>query len=405
MAAFEYVALDGRGRQKKGILEGDTARQIRQSLREQGLAPLQVDAVAEARARESRRPGWLQPSIKTADLALVTRQLATLMRAGMPIEESLKAVVEQTEKTKIKSILLGVRARVMEGHTLADGMSEFPNVFNHLYRSMVAAGEKSGHLDPVLERLADYTEKRQQTRQKIIAAIVYPVLLVLVAISVVSILLIFAVPNVVEKFQDMGHELPMSTRALIGITDFITAWGWLLAAVVILAFVGFRYALRNKEFRLRWHRRILNLPMIGKISRGVNSARFARTLSILHSSGVPLLDAMAISGDVLSNDALREAVDEARTRVREGSTLKGALQVSGYLPPMMLHMIGSGEASGELEEMLRRAAENQEWTFENMLEVGLSILGPLTILLMGGMVFFIVLAMLMPIIELNNIVS
>ncbi|MBD3654642.1 type II secretion system inner membrane protein GspF [Kangiella sp.] len=406
MAAFEYIALDARGKQKKGVLEADTPRQIRQQLREKDMTPLEVVHIGDAqKAREKSSGGFFKPSIKVADLALVTRQLATLVKAALPIEEALKAVADQTDKGKVKSIILGVRAKVLEGHTLADGMAEFPNVFNELYRSMVAAGERAGHLDKVLNRLADYTERRQKINSKVSAAMVYPVVLILVAVGVVSGLMVFAVPKVVEQFTHMSQELPVLTKILIGISDFVINYGLYTLILLVLMFVGMRYWLRNEDNKRRWHAKILKMPVFGRLSSNLNTAQFSSTLSILHSSGVPLLEAMNIGGKVLSNLKMRQAVAEAAVKVREGSSLKVALQQSGLFPPMMIHMIGSGEASGELEQMLQQVSDNQESLFENSVDVALNIMGPLIILALGGMVMFIVLAMMLPIFELTNSIT
>lgn len=406
MAAFEYVALDVKGKQKKGVLEGDTPRQIRQQLREKQLTPLDVNHIGDSRKNKSKDgSSFFAPKISVSELALVTRQLATLVRAALPIEEALKAVADQTDKSKVKTIVLGVRAKVMEGHTLADGLSEFPSIFNELYRSMVAAGERAGHLDKVLNRLADYTERRQKISSKVSAAMVYPLVLIIVSISVVAGLMVFAVPKVVEQFEHMGEELPTMTKILIGISDFTVSYGIYVLIASILLFVGIKVWLRKEENRLKWHAKILKIPVIGRLSRNLNTAQFASTLNILHSSGVPLLEAMNIGGKVLSNLKMRKAISEAAVKVREGGSLKVALQQTGQFPPMMIHMIGSGEASGELEHMLEQVSGNQETLFENSIDVALNIMGPLIILALGGMVMFIVLAMMLPIFQLTNSIT
>ncbi|AOE49021.1 type II secretion system inner membrane protein GspF [Kangiella sediminilitoris] len=405
MAAFEFVALDPKGKQKKGVLEGDTARQIRQQLREKSLTPLEVNHVGDSVSRKEKGGGFFGPKISVSDLALITRQLATLVKAALPIEEALKAVADQTDKSKVKTIILGVRSKVMEGHTLADGLSDFPSVFNELYRSMVAAGERAGHLDKVLNRLADYTERRQKISSKVSAAMVYPIVLILVAIGVVAGLMVFAVPKVVEQFQNMGEELPTITKVLIGISDFTISYGLYVLVLLILGFIGAKMWLRKEENKLKWHRVILRMPVIGRLSSNLNTAQFSSTLNILHSSGVPLLEAMNIGGKVLSNLKMRKAIQEAAVKVREGGSLKMALQQTGQFPPMMIHMIGSGEASGELEHMLEQVSDNQEGLFENSIDVALNIMGPLIILGLGAMVMFIVAAMMLPIFQLTNSIT
>jgi len=406
MPAFEYIALDTDGRQKKGVLEADTARQIRSLLRDKALTPLEVNEVAQATSKTvAGGKVTKKVRINTADMALVTRQLATLIRAALPIEEALKAVSDQCEKPAHKSMMLAVRARVVEGHNLADGLALFPNVFDALYRAMVAAGEKSGHLDEVLERLADYTEKRHYLRQKVQLAMVYPSILVTVALGVVSALLIYVVPKVVEQFDQAGQQLPLLTRIMITLSEFLQNWWWLiLTSLVIGTFAAIRL-LRQPAFRLQFDRRILRWPLIGRLTRGVNTARFARTLSILSSSAVPLLEGLRIAGEVVNNAYLKEVIHEAATRVREGSSLRSAISRSDAFPPMLVHMIGSGESSGQLDNMLERAAENHEREFEAMVGMTLGLLEPLLILTMGVVVLCIVLAILLPIFQMNQLIG
>jgi general secretion pathway protein F len=347
----------------------------------------------------------LRRGLSAADLALVTRQLATLVRSGMPLEEALLAVGQQSEKPRLKSILLGVRSRVMEGHTLAAGLSEFPQAFPEIYRATVAAGEQSGHLDPVLERLADYTESRQQLRQRVSHALIYPIILTLLAVTIVSGLLVYVVPKVVGVFENTGQEVPPFTRALIASSDFLRANGHWLVAVLALGLFVFRRMLRREAFRRRWHRFLLRLPVIGRLIRGVNTARFTRTLSILAGSGVPVLEALRISGEVVNNLPMREAIEETAVRVREGAPLGKSLATSRLFPPMTVHLISSGEASGELEDMLERAAANQEREVDGLVGALLSILEPALILLMGALVLAIVIAILLPIFQLNQLVQ
>lgn len=403
MGAFEYTAVDRGGRQRKGVLEGDTARQVRQLLRERGMLPMAVNEVVE---RERRARSFnLRRGISAADLALVTRQLATLLRSGMPLEETLLAVGEQNEKPRLKTILLGVRSRVMEGHTLAAGLAEFPQAFPEIYRATVAAGEQSGHLDPVLERLADYTESRQQLRQRVSHALIYPIILTVLAISIVGGLLVYVVPKVVGVFENTGQALPPFTRALIASSDFLREHGIWLVVLLVLGVYAFRRMLRQVDFRRRWHRFLLRVPVTGRLTRGINTARFTRTLSILAGSGVPVLEALRIAGDVVTNLPMREAVAEAAVRVREGAPLGRSLGASRLFPPMTMHLIASGEASGELESMLERAAANQEREVDSLVGALLAILEPALILLMGALVLAIVIAILLPIFQLNQLVA
>ncbi len=405
MAAYAYQALDARGRSRQGTLEADSPRQARQQLREQGLVPLEVtEAVAQARQSSSGTRLWRR-RIGSADLALLTRQLATLVGAALPIEEALKAVAEQCEKPRLRTLMAAVRTRVLEGHALAEAMSGFPDIFDRLYLAMVAAGEKSGHLDTVLERLADYTEQRQQLRSKLLQALIYPCVLTLVAISVVAILLTAVVPQVVAQFVHLSQTLPLSTRLLIGTSDLLSAYGLWGLLLLALAGLALRHWNRQPERRRRWHGLLLRLPVTGRVSRGLNSARFARTLSILTASAVPLLEGLRISSEVLSNDLARFRLAAACERVREGSSLYAALEQTRLFPPMMLHMIASGERSGELDQLLERAADNQDREFESQISIALGLFEPALVIGMASVVLFIVLAILQPILALNNLVS
>jgi general secretion pathway protein F len=405
MGAFEYTALDPRGREKRGVLEGDAARQIRQQLREKGWVPLSVEEVAQREAKERKRYAFLRRGISATELALITRQLATLVRAGLPLEECLRAVSQQADKGRLKSMLLAVRSRVMEGHSLAVGLSDFPHIYPELYRTTVEAGEQSGHLDRVLERLADYTESRQQLRQKIQLAVFYPALLTVVAILVVGGLMTYVVPQVVQVFENIGQELPPLTRGLIAVSDFLRNNGVVMLVLLALLIGGFSYLLRNPAIRRRFHKVLLAIPLVSRLERGLNTGRFARTFSILTASGVPVLEALRISAQVMSNLPMREAVTEATARVREGAGIAAALERSGYFPPMTVQLIASGEASGKLEEMLERAAINQEREIETLIAALLGLFEPLLILFMGSVVLIIVLAILLPIFDLNQLIQ
>ncbi|MCF6437363.1 MULTISPECIES: type II secretion system inner membrane protein GspF [Pseudoalteromonas] len=407
MAAFEYRALDGKGKEKSGILEADTAKQVRQMLREKAMMPLEVSPAAEKDKQQSGGGFKLfqgyKPSV--ADLALITRQLATLIQSSLPVEAAVMAVAEQCEKPRLKRMLMSVRSKVVEGYTLADGMSEFPHVFDNLYRSMVAAGEKSGHLDEVLNRLADYTEQRQHMRSQITQAMVYPTILVIFAIAIVSVLLGTVVPKILKTFEKSKQVLPWTTEWVMAASNFVQDY-WLITLVVLTSsMVLFKRALTQPKFRFWFDSKMLMLPGIGKVSRGINTARFARTLSILSSSSVPLLEGMKISGQVLENEKIKAAVAEAATRVSEGASLRAALHQTKLFPPMMLHMIASGEKSGELEQMLERAANNQDREFESMVNVSLKLLEPAMIASMAVIVLFIVMAILQPIMAMNKAVG
>ncbi len=405
MAAFEYKALDAKGKQKKGVIEGDHARQVRQRLKEQGLIPIELIETQAKAAQREQSPLSFKRGISTPDLALITRQLSTLVQSGMPLEECLKAVSEQSEKPRIRTMLAAVRSKVTEGYTLSDSLGDYPHIFDDLFRSMVEAGEKSGHLDSVLERLADYAENRQKMRSKLQQAMIYPVVLVVFAVCIVAFLLAAVVPKIVGQFVQMGQELPKSTQFLLSSSDFIQHWGVQLLVLLVILIYLVRWLLSKPSLRLKWDKKIIGMPLIGKITRGLNTARFARTLSICTSSAIPILDGMRVAVDVMSNKYVKQQVLLAADNVREGSSLRKALEQTKLFPPMMLHMIASGEQSGELESMLTRSADNQDASFESTVNIALGIFTPALIALMAGLVLFIVMATLMPILEMNNLMS
>ena len=406
MTAYRYRALNADGKLTKGFLEGDSERQVRGQLRSRSLRPVEVvEANRPAASNSGWRPRFFQPRISAGDLAMLTRQLSTLVLSNLPLDEALQAAAQQSRSSRIKGMLLQVRSRVSEGYTLAYAMAEFPLVFNEMYRAMVAAGEHSGHLGPVLEQLADYTEQRQYTSQKLKMAMIYPFILVGVAIAVVVALMVFVVPELVGIFAHSSRELPLLTRALIASSDFFREWGvWLLLGTVALVILV-RQLLRSESRRRRWHQLQLKIPGWARLVTAIDTARFASTLSILMASGVPLLDALRIAGQVLTNLVLRDDSKAVAELVQEGSSLNRALQQSGRFPPMMVHMVASGEASGELETMLARSADNQERELEMTLGTMMALFEPLMVVVMGGMVLMIVLAILLPIFDLNTMVK
>ncbi|TDJ29307.1 MAG: type II secretion system protein GspF [Gammaproteobacteria bacterium] len=404
MGAYQYVAFDSNGKERKGVLEGDTPRQVRALLRERELHPVEVTEV-EAKERSRRTEFSLRRGVSALDLALLTRQLATLTRAGLPLEEALQAVSEQTERPRLKSIILGVRARVLEGHTLATGLDDFPHAFPNIYRATVTAGEQAGRLDAVLERLADYTESRHNLRQKISHALIYPIVLTGLASTIIVLMLVYVVPKVVGVFETTGQTLPLLTRALIALSTFLQNWWFLVVAGIVAVVVGINRLLSREGPRRQYHRWLLRTPIFGRVSRGLNTARFTRTLSILSSSGVPIVEAMSISGSVVTNLPMRDAVEEATVRVREGGSIGRSLGQSKLFPPMSIHLISSGEASGELENMLERAANHQENEMDSLLGAMLSILEPALIIVMGLMVLAIVMAILLPIFQMNQLIA
>lgn len=403
MGAYQYVAVDPSGKEHRGVLEGDTPRHVRQLLRDKQLLPVEI-AEVEARERKSRRQLSFFKGISGLDLALLTRQLATLVKAGLPLEEALLAVSEHTEKPRLKSIILGVRAKVLEGHTLAAGLDDFPHAFPPVYRATIMAGEQAGQLDSVLDRLADYTESRHGLRQKVVQAMVYPILLTAIALIIIIVMLIAVVPKVVGVFETTGQDLPLMTRGLIAISSFVQNWWFLLIAGVVAGVMLILRLLRHEHIRRRVHRWLLRAPLIGRVTRGLNTARFTRTLSILTASGVPALEALRISASVIANLPMRAAVEEAAVRVREGGAIGRSLSQSKLFPPMSVHLISSGEASGELDSMLERAATHQESEMDGLLATMLSVLEPLLIVVMGLVVLAIVMAILLPIFQINQLV-
>jgi len=404
LGAFDYSALDASGHTQKGVLEGDTARQIRSRLRDSGLTPLSVEPVVKksAAGRHRRRA---QGGVSAGDLALATRQLATLAGSGLVLEEALQAVARQTGRKRLKSILHAARSRVMEGHTLASALGEFPEVFSDLYRATVAAGEQSGRLERVLERLADYTESRQRLNQKITLALFYPVLLSVVAIGVVIALLAYVVPQVVQVFENIGQQLPLLTRLLIATSDFVAGYGVLMLVAAIVALAGGRYVLGFEKPRLQFHRFLLRLPLVGRLITGLNTVRFTRTLGTMLDAGVPILEAFEVAGAVVTLLPMKYAIRVAAVRIREGAGVAESLARDELFPPVTVHLIASGESSGNLEAMLDRAADNQEQQLETLIGMFLGVFEPLLILLMGGLVLVIVVAILLPVFELNQLVK
>ena len=410
MAAFDYIALDAKGKEHKGVVEGDTARLVRQMLRDKGLMTLEItESHQKAQSKKSSSsmgtPRLFQRGISTTELALLTRQLATLIQAALPLDETLAAVANQTEKQRIKSMIFAIRSRVLEGHPLAVGLADYPKVFPELYRATVDAGEQSGHLDTVLERLADYTESRQEIQGKVRQALIYPAFLSLFAVAIVVFMMTSIVPQVVSVFEDTGQELPGLTLTLIAMSDFVVAYGMLILLVIVAAVIGFQVLLTRPAFVMKYHMFLFRLPIIHRLVRGLNAAMFTRTFSILTGSGVTVIEAMKISAKVVANLPMRKAILQATDRVREGSGIKNALDHSKLFPPMSLQLIASGENSGKLEEMLERASVQLEREQVTLIAYIVGILEPVIILTMGIMVLLIVLGILLPIFDLNSLVK
>ncbi len=405
MSAFEFTALDAQGHKQRGILEGDTPKQIRQALRERQWSPLTVTEAVQKSPSSGKLSLSQRQRIGTADLVLVTRQLATLVNAALPIDEALQALSKQTAKAKVRKILVAVRSQVLEGQSLAHALSQFPQAFSETYRTTIEAGESSGKLGTVLERLADYEESRQALQQKMVQALIYPAILTTIALGVISLLMLYVVPDIVQVFDHLDQELPLLTQMLIKTSEFLQQYisFMLIVGGISLLLISAFFKRPTPKFFL--HRFLLKLPILGQLTKTANTARFSRTFHILLNSGIPALEALLISARIIKNLPMRKSVEAAAKRVKEGSSLNHALDEGGYFPPMMIHLIASGESSGRLEEMLERAAKNQENELENYLSTLMALLEPVMILAMGGIVLTIVLSILLPIMDMNQLVQ
>jgi general secretion pathway protein F len=404
MPAFEYQALNSKGQKKQGIIEGDTAKRARQQLRDQGLAPIKVEPIHENGNSKTKRKSTRHGKANTKDLALITRQLAALSRSGLPLEESLRIVSAQTEKKRIQKIILSLRSSVLEGQSLSQACSQYPNAFPPLYRATLEAGESSGKLDAILERLADHLENREQIMQKVQLAMIYPILLTTISVLVVIGLLTFVIPEIVGVFENLGQKLPALTQGLITLSEILKQYGIYILLGVSLILVIIKLLLRIDNIRFNFHKFILKTPIFGRFARGSNTASFTRTLAILTGSGVELLEALRIASQVIPNMAIKAAVKDAAINVREGGSLSQSLARSKLFPPITVHLIASGESSGQLAEMLESAASNQERDVQSYTEMAVGIFEPVLILVMGGVVLTIVLAILMPIFDMNQLI-
>lgn len=409
MALFIYQAIQRNGQKSKGVIEADSARHARQLLRHKELIPIQLEE-KKSQTKKKNKPLLtlhisFQRRIRSSELALLTRQLATLVQASLPLDECLQAVSEQSEKLHLKSLLMSLRSRIQEGYTLSDSMKEHHHVFDPMFCSMIAAGEKSSHLDRVLNRLADYTEQRERLKARLLQAMLYPLILVFVAVGVVSILLTSVIPKIIEQFEHLGHALPPSTQILIALSELFQSIGIPILCVFLAMILIIKKLLQNKKRKISFDRFILDIPIIGQVSRGLNTARFARTLSILTASGVPLLDGIQTAARVSSNRYVEQQLLIAAEFIREGSSLRAALTEIRLFPPMMLYMIASGERSGELESMLLQAADNQEHSFDLQVGIALSLFEPILIVIMAMVILFIVTAILQPMLQINNLIG
>ncbi len=400
MAAFQYQALDATGQEQRGVVDADTARSARQQLRDRGLHPVSVEAAVEAAGGVVVRRG-----LGTSRLAVFTQQLATLLGAGLPIDEALGALADETDDLKLRHLVAALRGRVREGRSLAAALAEFPESFDELYIATVTAGESSGRLDGALHRLAEYADQRDSLQREVWTALAYPVLLLIVATAVVTGLMTSVVPKVIDVFENLGRDLPWLTVAMVSLSRFLSAWGlWLGLALAL--FITFALgALQRPAVRARVDALMLRLPGLGRLLRAMDTARATRTLAVLVSSGVPVLDAIKLSVGTVRREPMRVALRQAAVRVREGATLARALGEHKAMPPVALRLIGSGEKRGQLATMLEAAAAQQSREVRTHLSVVAAILGPVVILLVGAVVLAIVLAILLPIFELNSLVG
>ncbi|MGY0798244.1 type II secretion system inner membrane protein GspF [Lysobacter sp. A286] len=404
MPAFDYDALDERGRNRSGRLDAADPKDARARLQRRRLVPVRLEP---ARVGGEPAPGGSLAGVfdrfTTKDVALVTRQLATLVSAA-PLEEALRTIGAQAEKRAVRRVLMATHAQVLEGFRLSDAMARQGKAFPPLYRAMVAAGEGSGALPDILERLADLLEREQEVRGKLVTALVYPAALALTAVAVVIALMAFVVPKVVEQFDSMGRELPMLTRIVIGISDLMANWGLLALVLLALGVVAFMRMLRRPPFRLRFDALVLKTPLLGRLVRDVHAAQMARTLSIMLASGLPMMEGLVITARTVHNRVLRAATDTMVASIREGGSLSSAMRRAGVFPPTLLYMTGSGENSGRLAPMLERAADYLEREFNTFTSVAMSLLEPIIIVVLGGVVAVIVLAILLPILQFNSLV-
>lgn len=402
MSVYKYVALDKVGKTQKGVMEGDNEAQVSRQLQNIGLVPTHIEYAHQKHKKTRMRRPPRGVRLATTDLALITRQLATLLSASMPLEETLKVVAEQTEKSKIKALLLAIRAKVLEGYSLAKSLSEFPKAFSPLYCATVAAGEQTGHLDAILNRLAEYAEKQQYMKRKIQQALIYPCVMTLVSICIVIFLLLYVVPKMIAVFNTMNQALPTITLVLIGISQFIHHYGLIVLVLLIAIAVSIHYLLKQEHFRRAYHQFLLKIPGIRHLIKIANTARFIHTFGVLLAAGVSVIEALRISSHLVTNLPIRSSIETASKNIKEGANIHLALKKTGYFQAMSLHLIASGEASGQLEKMLAHAAINQDQELEQTINTILTLFEPLMILVMGVIVLFIVLAILLPIFSLDQ---
>ena len=398
MNAYQYFAIKKNGSNCKGVVEADSERHARQILRKQGILPTEVHPLKKSIQKKGKN------GLKSQELSLLTRQLATLLAAGIPIDEALRGVAEQSENENSRKIIISVRTKVLEGYGLAQALAEFPRAFPEIYRATIAAGEQTGNLDMVLEKLATYTEKQQKTKHKIQQALIYPSLMVIISIGIVSFLLAFVVPKIIDVFTTGGQELPTTTKILIKISSFIQNYGLYALLLFIIFCAIFLRCLKISSFKTKWHKFLLQIPILAFLIKSVNVSRYIHTFSILFAAGVNILETMRVSASLINNKIIQTAFNQATIQVKEGSAINTALHKTMFLSPMATHLIASGEKSGNISAMMERAASYLDDEVKRIIDASLTLLEPMIILLMGAMVLFIVLSILLPIFSMEQLV-
>ena len=398
MFSYQYQALKKSGITCKGIISADSEKHARMLLREKNLIPTSIQLA------KKRNNLFLKHKISASALSLLTRQLATLISAGIPIDQALRGVAEQTDKPQVRQLILGVCAKVTEGYALNHAMGAYPESFPELYRATVGAGEQTGKLDLVLEKLADYTEKQQATTQKVQQALIYPTIMIVISTLIISFLLAFVVPKIIEVFTSSGQSLPYMTQILIQIRSFVHNYGLYALIIIILLIIGFKYALNYAHIKQKWHKFLLKIPVINHLIQSIEMSRYMHTFSILFSSGVPIIETMRVSSSLIQHLIIKKSLERAAIRVKEGTSINIALQETAFFGAMSIHLIASGEKSGQLSNMLERAALNLDGEVRRRIDLGLTLLEPFIILLMGGVVLFIVLSTLLPIFSMDQLV-
>lgn len=398
MTAYEYQAIKQTGQSTKGVIRAESLRDARSQLKMKGLIPTRVEVQSDNKKTSKK-------SFHSRDLTLVTRQMATLLSAGIPLDEALLGVSEQSEKPSVKALLLGIRGKVLEGFGFAQALQEYPKAFPELYTATVAAGEQTGRLDTILEKLADYTEHQQEIRQKTQHALLYPSIMLFISLAIISFLLAFVVPKIIGVFEDTGEALPTATHALILISNMVKHYGLYFLGLFGILGYAFKRSLRHPANKKRWHEFLLKIPGIRHMIITTNVARFSHTFAILFSAGVSVIETMRVSASLVNHVIMREALETAKTRVKEGMPINLALKDTGFFSPMALHLIASGEKSGQISGMMSRVAHYLDTEVRRLIDTGLTLLEPMVILFMGGVILFVVLATLLPIFSMEQLVS